>query len=65
MKKDMGISGERGYIHVAGVTLGGGKRYLPFFRCGVGSFNFFYRSIGVRWVMYMRRSVREDVCFRA
>ena len=57
---------EEGGTYVAtGVMVGGRKWYLRCFRCGVVSFVLFFRSRGVRWIMCMDRSMREDVCFCA
>ena len=51
---------------VEGVMVGGGKWYLPCFRCGEVSFDFFFFfSGGVRWVMCMGWNVREGVGSRA
>ena len=46
---------------VAGVMVVRGKWYLLCFRRGVVSFDLFFFSGGVRWVMCMGQSVREGV----
>ena len=64
VKKDMGINGGGWYIRCNGCDGWSGKMILTVLLVWCGVICVFYRSIRVRWVMCMGRSVREDPIYQ-
>ena len=63
MKKDMEINGGKWYIRCDGCDGWWKKMVLTVFQVWCGVICAFFKSRGVRWIMYMDRCMREDVCF--